>query len=78
MLQLDNTRITDEGVKALGDLQQLTHLGLSGTYVTDEGIQHLHNLKNLTSITLGRTNVTIDGVAALKRALPDCDIHYFR
>jgi hypothetical protein len=78
VLQLDNTRITDEGLKALGDLQQLTHLGLSGTYVTDEGIQHLHNLKNLTSITLGRTNVNIDGVATLRRALPDCDIHYFR
>jgi len=78
VLQLDNTRITDEGLKALGDLQQLTHLGLSGTYVTDEGIQHLHNLKNLTSITLGRTNVTFDGVATLRRALPDCDIHYFR
>ena len=78
ILWLDNNQITDTGLKELSKLQQLTHLGLAGTYVTDEGIQHLHNLKNLTSITLGRTNVTIDGVAALKRALPDCDIHYFR
>jgi Leucine-rich repeat (LRR) protein len=78
ILWLDNNQITDTGLKELSKLQQLTHLGLAGTYVTDEGIQHLHNLKNLTSITLGRTNVTIDGVAALKRALPDCDIHYYR
>ena len=77
-LQLDNTRITDEGLKELNNLTQFEHLGFSGTYVTDNGIQHLHNFKSLTSVTLGRTNVTPDGVAALKRALPKCDIHYFR
>ncbi|MDP7011338.1 MAG: hypothetical protein QF685_08160 [Verrucomicrobiota bacterium] len=78
MLWLDNNQITDTGLKELSKLQQLTHLGLAGTYVTDAGIKDLAKLKNLSMIRLGRTNVTIDGVAALKRALPDCDIHYFR
>ena len=78
MLWLDNSLITDEGLKEVAKLEQLTHLGLAGTYVTDAGIKDLAKLKNLSSIRLGRTNVTIDGVAALRRALPDCDIHYFR
>jgi hypothetical protein len=78
MLWLDNNQITDTGLKEVAKLQQLTHLGLAGTYVTDKGIEHLSKLKNLSLIRLGRTNVTIDGVAALRRALPDCDIHYFR
>ena len=78
VLRLDNTRITDEGLKALSNLSQLEHLGLSGTYVTDKGIQQLHDFKNHSSITLGRTKVTAGGVAALKRALPRCDIHFYR
>ena len=78
VLRLDNTRITDAGPTQLRNLSQLTHLGLSGTYVTDDGLQHLHHFKGLSSVTLGRTNVTPEGVAALKRALPKCDIHYYR
>ena len=78
ILWLDNNQITDTGLKEVAKLQQLTHLGLAGTYVTDKGIEHLSKLKNLSLIRLGRTNVTIDGVAKLRRALPDCDIHYFR
>ena len=78
MLWLDNNLITDTGLKEVAKLEQLTHLGLAGTYVTAKGIEHLSKLKNLSLIRLSRTNVTIDGVAKLRRALPDCDIHYFR
>jgi hypothetical protein len=38
---LDNTKITDAGLKEVAKLQQLTFLGLSDTQVTDAGVAEL-------------------------------------
>ena len=41
MLSLDDTDITDEGLKELAKLQKLTSLGLYNTKVTKAGVAEL-------------------------------------
>jgi hypothetical protein len=62
--------VTDDGVKELAALTNLTTLDLSGTRVADEGVKALTALTNLTELNLFATKVTDAGLkhlAALKK-----------
>ena len=53
MLNLDSTKVSDEGLAHLKDLVQLKDLRLFGTKITDAGILHLKNMTQLTRLCLG-------------------------
>jgi Leucine-rich repeat (LRR) protein len=77
-LWLNNTKITDEGLKELPKLKNLTYtLNLSFTQITDASIKELAKLKNLKNLTLMNTQITDTGAAELKKAMPNCIILHF-
>ncbi len=57
-LSLGHTRVTDEGVQALGDLSELAWLDLSSTQITDAALSTLSKLDRLKTVWLAGTNVT--------------------
>jgi serine/threonine-protein kinase len=73
-LRLGGTAVTDAGLKELAALRALATLGLEGTGVTDAGLKELAALRELRSLRLAQTAVTDAGVAALKKALPACEV----
>lgn len=73
-LQLDGTKITNDGLAQLAGLTQLTTLSLARTEVNDAGLLHLAAMKNLRTVIVKETSVTADGAAALIRALPTCKV----
>jgi hypothetical protein len=69
-VDLDNTIMTDAGLKHLVGLKQLRELYLRTTQVTDAGLKHLAGLKYLQTLALDETKVTDAGLkhlAALKQ-----------
>jgi len=75
-LELCQTKVTDEGLKELAALTELQRLGLNSTAVTGAGLKHLVPLKKLQLLNLSDTKVTETDVAALKKALPACQISH--
>jgi hypothetical protein len=75
ILDLSWTRVTDEGLRCVGDLRQLRRLPLFNTSVTDAGLRHLEGLGRLEHLDLrGCPNVTAEGVRRLREALPGCEV----
>jgi hypothetical protein len=70
------SRLTDEGMKAIGHLSQLESLDLEwATGVTDVGLGYLHALPRLQWLDLGGCSGISDaGVAALRQAIPEIEI----
>jgi len=62
-LSLANTRISDDGLAYVANLQHLTNLNLSRTAITSAGLAHLTRLSELTELNLERTRVTDQGLA---------------
>lgn len=57
-LNVNNTNLTDDQLKTIGQLENLTHLDLSRNAITDTGIVHLFGLNNLESLNLYNTKVS--------------------
>ncbi len=70
----NNPDVTDGGLAAFKDCQNLNILDLTGTPVTDAGLAHLVGLNALTNLLLTKTKVTAKGVEGLAKALPKCKI----
>lgn len=65
-LELDETRITDEGLRQLSPLaNSLSFLSLARTEITDAGLECLKEFR-LHSLDLSRTQITTDGLESLK------------
>lgn len=64
-LDLSGTRISDQGLAYLQDLEGLRSLSLYGTSVTDAGLVHLAPLTGLQKLWLDRTDITDAGLAHL-------------
>jgi len=79
-LDLQRTAVTDKGVRALGTSgpPELRRLNLYGTAVTDAGVAALAGLARLESLFLWESKVTEKGAAALRAALPGCNIRLDR
>ncbi|MBP7141080.1 MAG: hypothetical protein KBA71_04180 [Opitutaceae bacterium] len=65
-LDLGETDVTDEGLKALVAMKNLRRLSLDRTRITDAGLQNLSGLKYLEYLNVHTTAVTDAGLAALK------------
>jgi Leucine-rich repeat (LRR) protein len=66
--------LTDLFAEELGGLRRVERLSLAGSSLTDAGLKHLGGLAQLRDLDLRGTKVTAEGVAALRKALPACDI----
>lgn len=64
-LNLMGSRITDQGLVHLQDMQKLEFVWLSHTGITDRGLPHLAALSQLKRLKLAGTRVTDKGVACL-------------
>ncbi|WP_417383137.1 protein kinase domain-containing protein [Gimesia sp.] len=73
-ITLATTGITDEGLQYLVGLENLGKLDLVNCKITDVGLKYLYNMKTLRNLKLSQTKVTPEGIAALKQALPKCEI----
>jgi Leucine-rich repeat (LRR) protein len=68
---VDIVEITDAGLKYLAAFEKLTVLDLSGTRVTDAAVKQLAAMKRLRRLHVPLSD---DGLAALREALPDCEV----
>jgi repressor of nif and glnA expression len=59
-------KITDKGVKTIGQLSKLESLNLCGNRITDTGLKELRELKEIRRLDLSLTAVTDDGLRALR------------
>jgi hypothetical protein len=62
------------GICFVGELKQLERLSLADSGATDASLGSLRNLVGLRELDLTGTRVSAQGVAALRQALPKCDI----
>ncbi len=65
-LDLGETDVTDEGLKALVAMKNLRRLSLDRTRITDAGLRNLSGLKYLEYLNVHTTAVTDAGLVALK------------
>ena len=56
------SQITDEGLKDVAKLQNLTHLQFYRTKITDAGLKELAKLQKLTHLNLRSTKITDEGL----------------
>jgi len=73
ILNLYGTRVTDEGLRHLQNMQRLRALILS-PQITDAGLEHLEGLAGLRTLEITGTQITDAGVERLEQALPNCEI----
>lgn len=71
---LGTTRITDEGLRSIGQMNNLGKLSIWQLPITDKGLTHLAGMRGLRSLVLSKTQCTETGVADLQRKLPQCNI----
>ena len=64
-LNVAGTKITNDGLKAIGGMKQLRRLHLEKTQIDDVGLQHLTGLAELEYLNLYGTKVTDAGIAKL-------------
>jgi hypothetical protein len=64
-LNLENARITDDGIVAMPDLPRLRCVDLDSTGITDAALQRLGGFPNLEEIWIEDTAVTDKGLAYL-------------
>ncbi len=68
ILQLDGADITDDGLKHLAGLKNLTDLSISGcTKLTDAGMTELTKITKLARLEIYDSKITDTGIFALKR-----------
>ena len=66
-LNLNFTKLTDEGLKELPKLKHRTYLRLFSTQITDSSLKELAKQHQLTAIDLGSTQITDTGLKELAK-----------
>lgn len=74
ILTLQQTSISNEGLKHLEGLNSLARLIIRDAKITDAGLTSFRQLHNLRQLNLVRTGVTSAGVRDLQLILPECSI----
>jgi hypothetical protein len=74
-LSLVSCGLTDDCLKTLGRCPNLAAVTLtSNDKITDTALNHLHSSKTIRYVEVTGTQVTEAGIAALKQALPGCEV----
>jgi hypothetical protein len=66
-LNLGRTKITDEGLKTIGQLSNLSQLNLEHTRITNTGLAHLTTLSQLALLNLIGNDIDDEGIKHLSR-----------
>ncbi len=66
VVNLSQTKITDDAIEHLKSLADLQELYLNDTGITDAGVARLAGLKRLVFLQMGRTKITDKGLARLE------------
>ncbi len=74
-VRLGNQPVSDNDVKKLSSLKNITRLNLEKTTITDAALVHLKNLPNLEQVNLYGTNITDKGLTALTKC-PNLKVIY--
>ena len=69
-----NPRITDNGIKAIKGLENLSQLNLYGTGVTDAAFESFSMMKGLKKLFLWNTRVTPTGIEKFKAMHPKVEV----
>jgi len=73
-IRLNNTPITDSGIRHLSALHNLAKLYIGGTGVTDACFETLSQLPSLRYVYLANTSVTDDAAEQFRTASPECTV----
>jgi internalin A len=73
-VNLSATSVTNNDLKHIACLSELTRLYLWETNVSNDGLKHLAGLRHLERLYLIGTLVTDEGAAKLQESLPNCQI----
>lgn len=65
-LNLGGKKITDKGMKSVGQLKNLIRLQLNNTLITDNGLKSLQPLTELQYLNLAGTKISANGILELK------------
>ena len=65
-LGLEMCFVTDDGLREISQLDDLTELRISGAEITDAGLLHLQGLQNLEVLSLVSTEITNEGLWHLR------------
>lgn len=72
VIGLENTKITDEGLKYLCCLSKLDNIDIANTAVSDFGLETLSSIQTLECLCVEGTNVTESGIKRFEAAVPEC------
>ncbi|CAG8623934.1 19723_t:CDS:10, partial [Gigaspora margarita] len=67
-LSLSGTKLTDVGMSALKDLENLVELYLDRTSITDAGIVYLDGLRDLTHLSLNKTRIKNASLSTIRKS----------
>jgi len=67
LVNLRNTRVTDDDLDVIAGLGYVQHLDLGETNITDRGVRHLVRIKRLDSLRLANTKITAGGLKHILR-----------
>ncbi|MEM8866855.1 MAG: c-type cytochrome domain-containing protein [Verrucomicrobiota bacterium] len=73
-LHLDASSVTDQDLKTISQLPELSYLNLYKTQISDTAIESLKQSPSLQTIYLSETNVTRKGLKVLQTALPKLEV----
>lgn len=72
VIGLENTAVTDAGLKHLCQLRVLDNIDLANTAITDAGLDIISCIKTLECLCVENTKVTSEGVRRFETAVPEC------
>jgi hypothetical protein len=73
-LGIMDTPISDDGIRHLLRLKNLTRVNLAGTNISDVGLALLASLDELEWLNVARTKVTDQGINRLKASIPGSEV----
>jgi hypothetical protein len=74
-IEIQDSPVTDEGLKALEGFDQLEELIIhSADEITEDGAASLVRLRNLKRLFLRNSKISEEGMARLREAMPNCAI----
>lgn len=75
-LAMEQTRITNDGLRRLSPLQNLEALDLDETGIDDDSVEHLAELTSLQRLFIRRTAISKLGIKKLRNAMPTLKIYH--
>jgi hypothetical protein len=74
VIDLEGTKVTDEGLKHLLCLEFLENLCLSNTSITDSGLKTISKINTLGVVHLEGTLTTLDAIMQFGKMVPGCEV----